>query len=76
MPMERYANLGGDSEVVAYEIGTDFIRVEFSGGEIYRYTHECPGIHKVERLKQLAEHGEGLNSFINTEVGSDYAEKE
>ena len=33
--MERYQNLGGNSGVVAYEIGQDFIRVQFSDGSIY-----------------------------------------
>ncbi len=30
--MERYRNLGGDSGVVAYELGGNSITVEFRGG--------------------------------------------
>ena len=30
--MKRYRNLGGDSGIVAYEDGEDFIRVQFSDG--------------------------------------------
>lgn len=36
--MEKYLNIDGDSRIVAYEIGNDFIRVLFSGGSIYIYT--------------------------------------
>ena len=61
---------------MGYDIGSDFIRVEFSGGSVYRYTYESAGSHKIERMKQLAESGQGLNSFINTDVRMNYAEKE
>lgn len=37
--MERYKNLNGDSGVATYEIGQDFIRVEFKTGAIYLYTN-------------------------------------
>lgn len=30
--MERYRNLGGDSGVLSYEIGPDYLIVEFSDG--------------------------------------------
>ena len=33
--MKRYRNRGGDSGIVAYEIGSDFITVMFSDGSIY-----------------------------------------
>lgn len=74
--MERYKNLGGDSGVVAYEIGSDFIRVQFSDGEIYLYTYASAGSHHIEHMKQLARNGQGLNSFINTTVRKAYARKE
>ncbi|MBI4003280.1 MAG: hypothetical protein HY348_16060 [Nitrospira defluvii] len=35
--MERYKNLNRNSGVVAYEIGPDFIKVQFSDGAIYLY---------------------------------------
>ena len=66
--MERYGNTGGDSGVVAYERGADFIRVQFSDGSIYLYTHAVTGSDNVEHMKQLASSGHGLNSFINTVV--------
>lgn len=74
--MERYKNLSGDSGVVAYEIGPDFIRVRFSDGEIYLYNYASAGPHNIEHMKQLARSGQGLNSFINTTVRKAYARKE
>lgn len=74
--MKRYKNLGGDSGVVAHEIGSDFIKVRFSDGSVYRYTYASAGSHNIERMKQLAESGQGLNSFINTTVRYNYSEKE
>jgi hypothetical protein len=42
--MERYRNIGGDSGVSAYEIGTDYIRVKFSGtGRTYTYSYRKEG---------------------------------
>ena len=36
--MEPYKNLSGNSGVVAYETGPDFIKVQFSDGGVYVYT--------------------------------------
>ncbi len=74
--MERYGNVGGDSGVAAYESGADFIRVQFSDGGSYLYTYDVTGRENVERMKQLASSGHGLNSFINTTVHKAYARKE
>ncbi len=74
--MEPYKNLGGNSGIEAYEIGPDFIRVQFSDNSVYCYTYEKPGPENVEHMKQLAVDGRGLNSFINTTVRYDYARKE
>ncbi len=63
--MERYRNSGGDSGVVAYDIGPDSITVMFSDGSIYLYTYQSAGSANIERMKRLAIDGEGLNSFIN-----------
>lgn len=74
--MESYRNLGGDSGVEAYEIGQDFIKVQFSDGSVYMYTYASAGAGNIEQMKQLAANGRGLNSFINTVVRNDYAWKE
>lgn len=74
--MERYANRGGDSGVIGYEIGDDFIRVRFSDGSIYLYTHSSAGANNIEHMKKLARNGQGLNAFINRNVRRAYARKE
>jgi hypothetical protein len=74
--MERYKNLGRDSGVAAYEIGPDFIRVQFNDGWVYLYTYVSAGAQNIEHMKQLATHGQGLNAFINTNVRKAYARKE
>jgi len=73
--MESYKNLGGDSNVIAYEIGTDYIKVQFGDGSIYLYTYESAGQSNIERMKSLAIEGEGLNSFIMKNVRKSYASK-
>lgn len=71
-----YRNLGGNSGVAAYEIRSDFIRVQFSTGAIYRYTYESAGKDNIESMKKLAEKGQGLNGFINRNVKYRYAARE
>ena len=73
--MKRYMNLGGDSGVVAFSIGADYIIVKFRDSTCYTYTYASAGIDVIERMKALAEAGEGLNSYINRFVRYNYAEK-
>lgn len=71
--MERYRNSGGDSGVSAYEIGSDYINVKFSGtARTYRYSYRKAGQNHVENLKRLAQSGSGLNSYINKHVKNLY----
>lgn len=73
--MERYRNAGGDSGIVAYEIGCDSIWVAFNDGSRYLYTGRSAGQSNIESMKALATAGLGLNSFINTHVRMRYASK-
>lgn len=73
--MERYLNLGGDSNVIGYEIGGDFIRVRFGDGSTYLYTNQSAGAENIATMKTLAVAGQGLNSFINRVVRKLYASK-
>jgi hypothetical protein len=74
--MEAYKDTDGDSGVTGYEIGPDFIRVQFSTGAVYLYTNASAGARNIEQMKQLAQRGDGLNAFINTTVHEAYAKKE
>lgn len=63
--MQHYLNLGGNSNVEAFDIGPTYIRVKFYGtAKIYTYTYESAGISNVETAKTLARSGSGLNSYI------------
>lgn len=70
--MEKYKNLGGNSNVAAYEIGADYIDVQFGGGKVYRYSYKSAGKEKVEQMKLYAQKGSGLNSYINLYARMNY----
>lgn len=71
--MKKYLNTNGDSNVKCYEIGIDYIDVLFYGTDkIYRYSYNSAGKENVEKMKKLAENGDGLNSFINLNVKYKY----
>ncbi len=73
---KSYKNLGGNSGVTNYQIGPDFIKVQFYTGAIYRYTYESAGQNHIEQMKKLAKNGQGLNGYINKNVRYRYAERE
>jgi hypothetical protein len=71
--MVRYKNLGGDSGVAGYELGSDSITVVFKGGKkSYRWSYYRAGQQHVENMKQLAQSGHGLNNYIMTRVKNLY----
>lgn len=63
-----YRNSGGDSGVSSYEIGIDYIKVRFSTGKIYTYSHRKAGKRHVDQMKIVAQKGNGLNTYINKYV--------
>jgi hypothetical protein len=72
--MERYKNLGGNSNVVAYEIGEGEITVQFGDGSVYLYTNQS-GAASINEMYRLARAGQGLNSYIGRVVKKGYARK-
>ena len=67
--MIAYRDVDGDSGVLAYNPGADYIEVQFKGtSRIYRYSYQKAGRANVETMKALAKSGNGLNSFINKNV--------
>ena len=74
--MQRYRDVAGESGIVAYEFGKNYIRVQFKEGGTYRYTYRSTGSRNVERMKLLATCGVGLTTYINQYVKERYAEKE
>lgn len=75
--MEVYKNVSGSSSVVGYELSDDAIHVVFASGRHrnYLYSHRVPGRSVVDRMKQLAVQGYGLNSYISTVVKGNYDRK-
>ncbi len=65
--MRKYKNLGGDSKVIAYESGEDFIDIKLKSGQwkLYTYTNKSAGEYVVNKMKGLAKCGEGLEFYIN-----------
>jgi hypothetical protein len=62
--MERYANLYGNSNVIAFEIGSTWIKVQFATRAPYTYSYQKAGEVHVEKMKILARAGRGLNRYI------------
>lgn len=73
--MDSYKNLGGNSGIIKYETGPDFIKVQFYENILYLYTYASAGADNVEIMKHLAYRGVGLNSFINRNVYKKYEKK-
>ena len=73
--MKPYKNLGGNSSIVAYDYDMVAIYVQFRGGAIYKYSAEKVGGVNFQKMKQLADAGLGLCSFIhrNEQVRNGYS---
>ena len=70
--MNKYKNLGNNSGVAAYEIADNSITVQFNDGGLYLYNTSRPGRAYVDKMKQLALNGSGLNSLISREIKKNY----
>lgn len=72
--MQHYKNYNGNSGILRYEIGDNFVTVEFQTGNyrFYKYTFMSAGQSNVNQMKTLAIQGRGLNGFIKEEIGDDY----
>lgn len=63
--MKTYKNTSRNSQVKAFQIYKDAIKIQFADGTIYLYTHEKSGKRAVETMKILASEHNGLGTFIN-----------
>lgn len=73
--MTIYQNRGHDSGITHFEESDSSITVHFSDGSAYLYNAVSPGAQMVAEMKRRAHLGEGLNSYINRYVRSNYAAK-
>ena len=53
--------------MIAYEIGEDYIIVEFKSRDIYTYSYSSAGEDAIEEMKRRALASEGLSTFITQE---------
>ena len=74
--MTPYKNLNKKSGVIAYEILPEGIRVQFIGKAIYYYSYDVPGSAHVEKMKELAEKGMGLATYISQHIREKFDHKE
>ena len=75
--MTPYSNLSGDSGVVAYDIGDDFIKIQFRHSrKVYVYDSAKPGWSRVQQMQRLATAGRGLSSYISQHVGKNFSRTE
>lgn len=70
--MKTYANKGGNSNVMSYEYGVDYITIQFGSGAPYTYSYASAGKENIEAMKRLADSGIGLNAFVKKNVDKKY----
>jgi hypothetical protein len=73
--MNRYKDITGHSGVTAYEIEDDSIKIEFNHDAVYLYTYKSAGKRTIEKMKQLAQSGKGLSTYISQVVREKYQTK-
>jgi len=73
--MHRYRNMSGESGVVAYDIDSDSITIQFTGGDRYLYTERSAGPENIAKMQELAREGRGLSTFVSQHIRNRYARK-
>lgn len=69
-----YKSQNPDAGVSNFEILPDGVILEFTDGECrYLYNAEKPGLVHVNEMKRLALAGDGLTTYVNQQVGDNYA---
>lgn len=59
--------------MTAYELLPDGIKVQFTDGPVFLYTLDSAGQVSIERMKQAAQAGRGLATYISRHVKTRYA---
>ncbi len=73
--VKKYKNLSGNSGVLKYEIFTEHIIIQFKSQGSYYFSYKNPGQVHVEKMKDLAEKGQGLSTYISKYVKNNYEYK-
>lgn len=63
--MKPYKSLSGKrAGVIAYEIGENYILIQFDKKKIYKYVESSNSKEIIDHMKMLAEASRGLTSYI------------
>jgi len=62
--MEKYINETGESTITHYEIGDDFIRVQYKN-DLIEYNTSLYALQHIDKMKSLALSGKGLSRYIS-----------
>ena len=73
--MRIYNNFARSSQIIAFKIGEDCIKVLCKCGTLYIYTEASVGIDAIKIMKSLAEQGAGLDDYILQNVKGKHARK-
>lgn len=73
--MKRYKNLSGTSGVKGYETGDDFIKVKFIDDAVYTYSYVSAGKKIIAKMKEFAQNGKGLSTYISQTVKDKFESK-
>lgn len=73
--MKTYKSSNVESQVKAYQIYKDAIKIKFTDGSIYLYTYEKSGHRAVETMKVLANDQHGLGTYITENTAREDADK-
>jgi hypothetical protein len=67
--MQAYSDINGDSSVLSYLIGEDYIILKFMGIQrMFVYSYKKAGRERVEKMKVMAQLGEGLDRYVKESV--------
>ena len=66
MTWEKYTNRSGRSGIDSYELLDDGINVKFKSGDEYFYPTESNSTNVMGDMHSMADHGEFLNRYINS----------
>lgn len=63
--MKNYGNTDKASNITAYEIGANYIKVKYNSNSVDTFSYDKAGRNHVELMKSLAESGSGLKRYIS-----------
>ena len=63
--MQTYQNLSGKSTIESYEFGKQRMVVQYKNGSAYLYDQAASGTMNLMIMKELAEIGKGLHTYIS-----------